>query len=70
MIQSMTNSAPLDISDMPTSPSAKGTTNPEEALVHSLVAAAHATIAKVPDPASQKTRNLSPTLSKSSSQLC
>lgn len=54
VIQSMGPSHSLDISDMPTAPSATGT-NTEEALVRSLVAAAHATIAKV-DPTNQTTR--------------
>lgn len=54
VIQSMGPSHPLDMSDMPSVPS--GTrANSEEALVRSLVAAAHATIAKV-DPTNQTTR--------------
>ncbi|KKY30346.1 putative blasticidin-resistance protein [Diaporthe ampelina] len=56
VIRSMGTSAPLDISDMPAGPAATET-NREEALVHSLVAAAHATIAKV-DPTNQKTHQV------------
>lgn len=57
VIQSMGNSAPLDISDMPAAASTanNATNNNEDALVQSLVAAAHATIAKV-DSTNQRTR--------------
>lgn len=51
----MGNSQQLDLSDMPPGPGNSNATNSEEALVHSLVAAAHATIAKV-DPTNQTTR--------------
>lgn len=49
----MSNSAPLDMSDMPAA--TNNATNNEETIVHSLLAAAHATIAKV-DPTNQTTR--------------
>lgn len=55
IIKSMGNSQPLDMSDVPADPTEINSTNPEEALVHSLVAAAHAAIAKV-DPTNQTTR--------------
>jgi cytidine deaminase len=55
VIKSIGNSHPLDISDMPAGPSRANGTNTEEAIVHSLVAAAHATIAKV-DKTNQTTR--------------
>ncbi|KAG6358461.1 hypothetical protein INS49_014345 [Diaporthe citri] len=58
VIQNMGNSAPLDISDMPGAPATtNNATNREEVLVHSLVAAAHATIAKV-DPTNQTTHQV------------
>lgn len=48
VINGIGNSHPLDISDMPGAPAATANgTNTEEAIVQSLVAAAHATIAKV-----------------------
>lgn len=53
MIKNMGKSTPLSMSDMPAGPAAN---NAEEALVHSLVTAAHATIAKVVDPNNSKTR--------------
>lgn len=53
VIKSMGKSHPLDISDMPAATS--NGADSEEDLVRSLVAAAHATIAKV-DPTNQKTR--------------
>lgn len=58
VIKSMGNSQPLDMSDMPPGPGKSNPDDSEEALVHSLVAAAHATIAKV-DPTNQTTRMLS-----------
>ncbi|KAL1849864.1 hypothetical protein Daus18300_013121 [Diaporthe australafricana] len=55
VIKNMGNSTPLSMSDMPADPTAH---NAEEALVHSLVAAAHATIAKVVDPHDSKTHQV------------
>ncbi|KAI7775787.1 hypothetical protein LA080_006372 [Diaporthe eres] len=55
VIQSMSNSAPLDMSDMPAA--TNKATNSEETIVHSLLAAAHATIAKV-DPINQTTHQV------------
>ncbi|KAK7702655.1 hypothetical protein SLS64_009618 [Diaporthe eres] len=55
VIQSMSNSAPLDMSDM--SAATNNATTNEEAIVHSLLAAAHATIAKV-DPTNQTTHQV------------
>ncbi|KAH8767397.1 cytidine deaminase-like protein [Diaporthe sp. PMI_573] len=57
VIKSIGNSHPLDISDMPAGPSRANGTNTEEAIVHSLVAAAHATIAKV-DKTNQTTHQV------------
>lgn len=58
VIKNMGNSLPLDMSDMPADPgTGSAAADSEEAIVHSLLAAAHATIAKV-DSTIQKTRML------------
>ncbi|KAI3400367.1 hypothetical protein diail_3384 [Diaporthe ilicicola] len=55
VIKNMGNSTPLSMSDMPSAPAASSS---DEALVHSLVAAAHATIANVVDPRDSKTHQV------------
>lgn len=57
VIKNMGNSLPLDMSDMLAAPDTGSAADSEEAIVHSLLAAAHATIAKV-DSTIQKTRML------------
>ena len=55
----MGSSNPVDISDIPAAGAPTNGTNTEEALVQRLVAAAHATIAKV-DKTNQTTRKHTP----------